>query len=75
MKEYLSSEEIYRRILAYEKKDPKGLNGFILLVHIGTAPERTDKLYLRLENLIDELSRRGYAFVRIDTLLSARPHT
>lgn len=70
MKEYLSSEEIYRRILAYEKKDPKGLNGFILLIHIGTAPERTDKLYLRLENLIDELSRRGYRFVRIDNLLS-----
>jgi peptidoglycan/xylan/chitin deacetylase (PgdA/CDA1 family) len=75
MKEYLSSEEIYRRILAYEKKDPKGLNGFILLIHIGTAPERTDKLYLRLENLIDEMTRRGYTFVRIDTLLSARPHT
>lgn len=70
MKEYLSSEEIYRRILAYEKRDPKGLNGFILLIHIGTAPERTDKLYLRLENLIDELTRRGYAFVRIDETLA-----
>ena len=72
MKEYLSSEEIYRRILAYEKKDPKGLNGFILLIHIGTAPERTDKLYLRLDNLIDELSRHGYAFVRIDETLAGK---
>ena len=72
MKEYLSSEEIYRRILAYEKKDPKGLNGFILLIHIGTAPERTDKFYLRLENLIDELSRRGYLFVRIDETLAGK---
>ena len=72
MKEYLSSEEIYRRILAYEKKDPNGLNGFILLIHIGTAPERTDKLYLRLDNLIDELSRRGYLFVRIDETLAGK---
>jgi peptidoglycan/xylan/chitin deacetylase (PgdA/CDA1 family) len=69
MKEYLSSEAIYGRILAYEKKDSKGLNGFILLIHIGTDAERTDKLYLKLESLIAELERRGYSFVRIDDLL------
>ncbi len=72
MKEYLSSRAIYDRILAYEKKDPHGLNGFLLLVHIGTDPERTDKLYLRLEDLLTELEGRGYAFVRVDELLKAR---
>jgi peptidoglycan/xylan/chitin deacetylase (PgdA/CDA1 family) len=71
MKEYLSSEAIYGRILAYEKNDPKGLSGFILLIHIGTDPERTDKLYLRLEDLITELEGRGYSFARIDELLRA----
>ena len=50
----------------------QGLNGFILLIHIGTAPERTDKLYLRLENLIDEMTRRGYTFVRIDETLAGK---
>jgi peptidoglycan/xylan/chitin deacetylase (PgdA/CDA1 family) len=70
MKEYLSAEEIYGRILDYEKKDPHGLNGFILLIHIGTDPERTDKLYLRLEDLITELERRGYSLARIDELLT-----
>ena len=68
-KEYLSSREIYDRILAYEEKDPHGLNGFLLLLHIGTDPERTDKLYLRLDDLVAELGRRGYAFVRLDELL------
>jgi peptidoglycan/xylan/chitin deacetylase (PgdA/CDA1 family) len=68
---YLSSATIYDRILAYEKKDPHGLNGFILLIHIGTDPARTDKFYLRLGDLIDELKKRGYEFVRIDELLSA----
>ncbi len=72
MKEYLSSDAIYGRILAYEQKDPHGLNGFILLIHIGTDPERTDKLYLKLEDLIDELERRGYGFVRIDDLLKLK---
>ena len=69
MPEYLDSRTIYDRILAYEQKDPHGLNGFLLLVHIGTDPERTDKLYSRLGDLIDELKRRGYAFVRVDRLL------
>ena len=69
MPAYLSSQAIYDRILAYEKKDPAGLNGFILLVHIGTDPERTDKFYLRLGDLIRELISRGYDLVRIDELL------
>jgi endoglucanase len=69
MKEYLSSAAIYGRILAYEKKDLKGLNGFILLIHIGTDPERTDKFYLKLEDLITELEGRGYSFAPIDELL------
>jgi endoglucanase len=70
MKEYLSSEAIYGRILAYEKKDPQGLNGFILLIHIGTDPERTDKFYLKLDDLVAELEGRGYSFARIDELLT-----
>jgi len=69
MPEYKSSREIYDRILAYEAKDPNGLNGFILLIHIGTDPERTDKFYLMLEELIRDLKAKSYALVRIDELL------
>lgn len=69
MPEYLSARTIYNRILAYEAKDPNGLNGFILLIHIGTDPERTDKLYLMLEDLIRDLKAKGYALIRIDELL------
>jgi endoglucanase len=69
MPEYLDSRTIYGRVLAYEKNDPRGLNGFILLVHIGTDPERTDKFYLLLGDLIRDLKARGYAFARVDELL------
>lgn len=69
MPEYRSSREIYVRILSYEREDPDGLNGFILLIHIGTDPERTDKFYLMLDDLIRDLKARGYALVRIDELL------
>jgi len=67
--EYLDSKTIYGRILAYEEKDPAGLNGFILLIHIGTDPARTDKFYRLLADLIRELKGKGYALVRIDDLL------
>jgi peptidoglycan/xylan/chitin deacetylase (PgdA/CDA1 family) len=66
---YRSSEEIFQSILDYEISASNGLNGFILLSHIGTAPERTDKFYFYLEKLLLELRSRGYHFKRIDELL------
>lgn len=61
---YYSTDYIYERILDYESNH--GLNGFILLTHIGTDPRRTDKFYYRLDELIKELKKRGYEFNRLD---------
>jgi peptidoglycan/xylan/chitin deacetylase (PgdA/CDA1 family) len=69
MTSYRPSDEIYKSIMDYEAKDPHGLNGFILLVHIGTDPRRTDKFYNKLDVLISELENKGYQLVRIDELL------
>jgi endoglucanase len=69
---YRSSEQIYQSIIDYEQKDPSGLNGFILLFHIGTDARRTDKFYNKLDDLIRELQLKGYHFVRIDTLLDKK---
>jgi endoglucanase len=66
---YRNSGEILRSILEYESSAAGGLNGFILLSHVGTAPQRTDRFYLYLEELIRELKSRGYRFIRIDALL------
>jgi endoglucanase len=65
---YRSSETIYNSIMEYESGQTDGLNGFILLSHVGTAPERTDKFYLLLEDLVLELKALGYQFFRIDSL-------
>ena len=70
MKNYRSSEEIYRSIINYEQTKPAGLNGFILLMHIGTDPKRTDKFYHRLPELIKHLKAKGYQFQRVEQLLS-----
>ena len=69
MANYKSAEEIFGSIVQYESRNPSGLNGFILLMHIGTAPERTDKFYLRLGELLTWLKQKGYRPVRIDQLL------
>ncbi|MEJ7685152.1 MAG: hypothetical protein WKG06_46355 [Segetibacter sp.] len=66
---YCSSEDVYRSIISYEAKDPAGLNGFILLAHIGTDPKRTDKFYNRLNELLTELKGKDYRFLKINELL------
>jgi peptidoglycan/xylan/chitin deacetylase (PgdA/CDA1 family) len=66
---YKPSDEIYSSIINYEAEYPYGLNGFILLIHIGTDPRRTDKFYNQLDKLLNELKGKGYAFVRVDKLL------
>ena len=66
---YFSSERIYDSILKYEQNDPNGLNGFILLIHIGTDPRRTDKFYHWLDKLLSELKSKDYRFVTIAALL------
>lgn len=68
-KNYRSSEEIYQSILQYEQSKPAGLNGFILLMHTGTDPKRSDKFYKYLPKLIQYLKTKGYQFQRVDSLL------
>lgn len=69
MKNYVRSEPILQSIKEYEERDPAGLNGFILLLHIGVAPQRTDKFYERLGELLEWMKSKGYEPIRIDQLL------
>jgi peptidoglycan/xylan/chitin deacetylase (PgdA/CDA1 family) len=66
---YVDSKTILNSILNYEQRSSIGLNGFILLVHIGTDPRRKDKFYTLLPELIKELKNKGYQWVKIDELL------
>ncbi len=66
---YQSSDAIYKSIINYEGSHRSGLNGFILLVHIGTDPARTDKFYNRLTELIRYLKGKKYSFQTVNQLL------
>ncbi len=70
-KNYISSDAIMTRIKEFEMRDPNGLNGFILLTHIGSGPKRTDKFHNRVDELIGWLRSKGYQPVRIDEMLGS----
>ena len=60
---YVDSETIMQSIFDFERESKSGLNGFVLLLHVGTDPNRTDKLYNRLDELVIQLKQRGYQFL------------
>ena len=66
-KSYRSSKELYNRLMNFEKK--KGLNGHFLMIHFGTHPERTDKFYKLLPQIIRTLKHRGYRFVSVPDMM------
>jgi len=68
---FVSSQKIFDSILKRERDDPHGLNGFILLLHVGSGPGRADKFPARFGELLDTLAGKGYQFVRVDALLEA----
>ncbi len=66
-KNFRSSETIYNSIISYEKSS--GMNGFILLMHIGAGDGRKDKFYEKLPQLIYYLKQKGFQFKTVDGLL------
>jgi peptidoglycan/xylan/chitin deacetylase (PgdA/CDA1 family) len=72
-KNFVSAQAIFDSIVARERGDPNGLNGFILLLHVGSGPGRADKFHMRFGELLDYLAGKGYEFVRVDQLLGPRP--
>ncbi|MBS1917248.1 MAG: glycoside hydrolase family 9 protein [Bacteroidetes bacterium] len=66
-KNFRNSQMIYNSIIARERSS--GMNGFILLMHIGAGQNRADKFYKKLPQLISYFKQKGYQFVTIDKLL------
>jgi len=66
-RQFVSSRTIYQSI--EQQMDNGGLNGFILLLHLGAGPKRDDKFHVLFPALIDDLISHGYSFERIDELL------
>ncbi len=66
---YKTSDAMMASIKKFNETDPHGLNGVILLIHAGTDPRRKDKLYNRLEELLNYIKKEGYKLKTIQDLL------
>jgi peptidoglycan/xylan/chitin deacetylase (PgdA/CDA1 family) len=71
-KNFVPSQAIFDSIVGKGRQDPNGLNGFILLLHIGSGPARADKFPARFGELLNYLAGKGCQFVRVDELLEAK---
>lgn len=64
---YLSSTAILDNLWSHEAR--YGLNGFLILIHMGTDDRRKDKLYHHLDDIISILKGKGYQLVDVPDLL------
>jgi peptidoglycan/xylan/chitin deacetylase (PgdA/CDA1 family) len=69
MGNYVSSRAIFKSIQEYEANSSTGLNGFLLLMHVGVGEKRKDKFYEMLPELLHWLENNGYSVVPLKDLL------
>lgn len=68
---FRSNEEIWESIITREQED--GLEGFLLLTHVGASEERSERFVAEyLTDLIEYLKEQGYTFARVNELLTLR---
>ena len=60
MSHFRSSQELIDELFLFEAQHT--LDGAIILIHPGTSQLRTDKLYLRFDEILQRLSSLGYTF-------------
>ncbi len=68
-KNYQPGGKIVDRLLSFERNSRDGVNGGIVLMHLGTQRQLDDSVALHLPRLIDEWRDRGYRFVKVSTWL------
>ncbi len=65
MSKYISSEKLTDKLFHFEQFSQDHLNGAIVLIHLGTHPDRIDKFYYSLDQIIKKLKKKGYSFSRL----------
>ena len=66
MPSYKTSQQLIDKLYAFEKTN--GLGGAIILIHPGVNEERTDRLYDRLGEIIEDLKGKGYSFKSLNEI-------
>ncbi|PJZ54971.1 polysaccharide deacetylase family protein [Leptospira adleri] len=68
---YKTRAEALDFLYRWEEADKNGMNGAIILMHLG-SPRQTEKLIYILPDFIQEMLSKGYSFVTIPEILNDR---
>lgn len=68
---YKTSEEALAFLDAWESAEPSGMNGAIILMHLG-GPRKFDKLIHILPSFITNMKSKGYRFVTLTEVLNEK---
>ena len=72
---YHSPDEVYRKVMDLARSKPYGINGGIILMHLGTQRKDAQKQVHRiLGKMIDDVRALGYTFVTVSQLLRESGH-
>ncbi|MBD3344278.1 MAG: polysaccharide deacetylase family protein [Chitinivibrionales bacterium] len=67
---YRSPQEFYDKVISMAQSEPWGINGGIILMHLGTErKEKEQQTHTILGKTIDQLRGMGYQFVTISEML------
>jgi len=67
---YHSPEDFLNKVIALSKSPPSGINGGIILMHLGTQrKEKTAQTHRILGTLIDTLRADGYRFIKVSEMV------
>ena len=66
MSNYKSSQQLIDQLYAFEHT--RGLGGAVILIHPGIHEDRIDRLYDRLGEIIQYLSKKGYSFKSLNEI-------
>ncbi|MEJ2367715.1 MAG: polysaccharide deacetylase family protein [Acidobacteriota bacterium] len=59
-------ENVLERLIGRSKRAPYGINGGVILMHLGTERNGSSRIDLILPSLIDRLKKEGYSFTTVD---------
>jgi peptidoglycan-N-acetylmuramic acid deacetylase len=69
---YHKPDEVYDKIMTLARSEPYGINGGIVLMHLGTERKSSDEQVHRiLGKLIDDLRSLGYEIVPVSAMVAA----
>lgn len=66
---YKTSRETLEFLEAWEASDPHGMNGAIILMHLG-GPRKFDKLITILPEFVETMKGKGYRFVTVSEVMN-----